>query len=467
MRTTAFSKALPVAIGLSLTGAVCAGNDAGTTQTQQQKLEQIEQQMQALQAQLQELKAQNAKLSAQQQQQTQQQAALAAAQEQQQMAVKPSPLDNISLWGYGEMYYTHPTKKSADTQADLARAVFGIGYRFDDNTHFNSEFEVEHAVSSASDVGEFEVEQFYIEHKVADWVNLNAGLFLIPAGLLNESHEPTNFYGVQRNFVETLIIPSTWREGGLALHGNTESGIRWNVGLTTGLDLSKWNFTPEYAPYQTALELEDNDVAPMQATHQELALANAQHLSQYLSLNYSGTPGLLLGATLFTGGVVRSQPNVPDNERVTLWETHARWTPGKFDLSAVYAHGSFSNTAEANSQFPGTPNPIPASFYGYYGQLAYNLWESGGYRLAPFARAERYNMGASYDGIPAGFSTRPTQPLPLESGGFGYWPQSDDTVYTAGANFYISPNVVFKIDYQKFMVNTDFTRVDLGLGLSF
>ncbi len=43
---------------------------------------------------------------------------------------------------------------------DLARAVFGIGYRLDDQTEFNSEYEVEHAVSSADDVGEFEVEQF-------------------------------------------------------------------------------------------------------------------------------------------------------------------------------------------------------------------------------------------------------------------------------------------------------------------
>jgi hypothetical protein len=30
----------------------------------------------------------------------------------------------------------------------------------------------------------------------------------MPFGLLNEHHEPTNFYGVQRNFVETLITSS-------------------------------------------------------------------------------------------------------------------------------------------------------------------------------------------------------------------------------------------------------------------
>ena len=36
-------------------------------------------------------------------------------------------------------------------------------------------------------------------------------------GFTNERHEPPTFYGVERNFVETAIIPSTWREGGVML----------------------------------------------------------------------------------------------------------------------------------------------------------------------------------------------------------------------------------------------------------
>ena len=54
---------------------------------------------------------------------------------------------------------------------DLARAVFGIGYQFDDRTEFNSEYEVEHAVASADDVGEFEVEQFYVDRRLSDSVS--------------------------------------------------------------------------------------------------------------------------------------------------------------------------------------------------------------------------------------------------------------------------------------------------------
>ena len=378
---------------------------------------------------------------------------------------------NVKLWGYGEVYYTDPLHDRQRAQADLARAVFGIGYSFDSRTEFNSEYEVEHAVASSADVGEFEVEQFYVDRQLNDAVTVRAGLFLMPFGLLNEHHEPTNFYGVQRNFVETLIIPSTWREGGFNFHGNTDSGFGWNVGLTTGFDLSKWDFAPEFPQYTTALELEDSDVAPLQATHQELALANARDLSQYVALSYFGVPGLTVGGAISTGKAVTvpSPPNAPigGSQRVTLWEGHVRWTPDKFDLSALYARGTISNLASTNASNPGSPNPIPSSFYGYFLQSAYDVWQHGDYRVSPFVRWEVYNMGSSYEGTPGPVIPTGLVPLAASPGDYGYWPRKEDRVWTVGANLYATPHVVLKLDYQHFMINSGFTRVDLGLGLNF
>ena len=378
---------------------------------------------------------------------------------------------NVKLWGYGELYYTDPVHDRNRAQADLARAVFGIGYSFDSRTEFNSEYEVEHAVASSSDPGEFEVEQFYVDRQINDAVTVRGGLFLMPFGLLNEHHEPTNFYGVQRNFVETLIIPSTWREGGFNFHGDTQSGFGWNAGLTTGFDLSKWDFAPEFPQYTTALELEDNGSAPLQSTHQELALANAHDLSQYVALSYFGVPGLTVGGAVSTGKAasVPAPPNAPiaGSQRVTLWEGHVRWTPDRFDLSALYARGTISNLAGTNASNPGSPNPIPSSFYGYYVQGAYDVWQHGEYRVSPFARWEVYNMGASYEGTPG--PVIPTGQIPLTGapGDYGLWPRNQDRVWTIGANLYATPHVVLKLDYQHFMINNGFTRFDLGLGLNF
>lgn len=350
-----------------------------------------------------------------------------------------------TLWGYGEVNYTRPKNDGSQTQADLRRAVFGIGYRFNENTRFMSEFEIEHAIASAEDEGEIEVEQFYIDHKLTDYANLKAGLFLIPAGLLNESHEPTHYYGVERNFVESAIIPTTWREGGAAVYGSTEFGLAWDVGLTTGHDLGKWD-----------ADSEEGRESPMGAMHQELALAKAHDLSTYVALNYRGIPGFTAGGTVYTGkiaqGTTDPQFKLASNSRLTFWDAHTRWTPGDFDLSAVYAKGTISDTTDLNLTFAGKPTPVPKEFYGWYTQAAYKVWQSGTYALSPFVRYERFNTAAAYAPMPLGLAvdTAPTE-----------------TVVTYGVNFYLNPNVVFKADYQKFSEESDRDRYDLGLGIAF
>src|SRR5437868_15000538 len=108
-------------------------------------------------------------------------------------APAPSPVaaSATTLWGCGEMNYNHPTAHAADAQADLRRAVIGFSHAFDETTHVYGELEWEHAVSSAEDAGETEVEQLYIEHALAPQYGVRAGLKLVPLGLLNEHHEPT------------------------------------------------------------------------------------------------------------------------------------------------------------------------------------------------------------------------------------------------------------------------------------
>jgi hypothetical protein len=473
MNSASASKALIVIVVVSSAGAIAAdpespGAAPTSVETLEQKVDTMSKQLEELKAQLKELKSQSAVPATPQAQEpapAKVQAPLPQPAQAKAETPAPAPAeqpasaglsrwDKVSLWGYGEIYYLRPTTDASQTTADLARVVFGIGYQFNQDTRFNSEFEWEHAVTSATDSGEVEVEQFYVDHNLNTWASFQAGLFLIPAGLLNEHHEPTNFYGVQRNFVETLIIPTTWREGGVALKANTSNGFTGTVGLTTGLNFSKWEFNPATPLYNSAFELEFNNVAPMQATHQELSIADAQHLSGFASLNYTGVLGLVVGGSVFTGKQAPALSNIPDNQHATLWEVHARWQPGKFDLSGVYARGYFTNTAEANIQFPGASNPLPASFYGYYLQAAYRLWQHNEMSLNPFVRWERYNMASSYAGV--------TWQVPPEG-----FPQPHDTVTTIGANYYLTPNVVFKVDYQHFLVNQTFTRIDLGMGLSF
>ena len=357
----------------------------------------------------------------------------------------PAPLvadaNATQLWGYGELNYTRPIANASAAQADLRRAVLGFSHAFDADTHVYGELEWEHAVVSADDAGESEVEQLYVEHQLRPELALRAGLSLVPLGLLNEHHEPGSYYGVERNFVETAIIPSTWREGGISLLGSTEAGFNWNVGVSTGFDLSRWDATSG-----------DGRESPLGSIHQELQLAKAHDPSVYAAANWQGVPGLTLGGGVFTGGVGQGQDFPAKDARLVLGEVHARWQPGPFDLSALYARGHISDTEAFNLSFLGNPTPVPESFWGSYVQGAWRVWQRGDSSLAPFVRVEAFNTAAAYASMPPGLgvATAPTE-----------------RVWNVGMNYWLTPGVVFKLDYQDFNIDTAGNRFNLGVGYQF
>ncbi|MGJ7916294.1 hypothetical protein ACI48D_12580 [Massilia sp. LXY-6] len=344
--------------------------------------------------------------------------------------------------GYGEVNYNRPVRNASGTQTDVRRAVIGIQHRFDDKTKVVAEFEWEHGVVSASDKGESEVEQLYVEREFNGGLRGKAGLFLMPVGLLNQTHEPTAYYGVERNFVETAIIPTTWREAGLGLSGEFGDGFAWDTGLTTGFDLSKWD--PASG---------EGRESPPGSIHQEGQLAKSRDLSLHGALNWRGYPRLLVGGSVFTGKAGHATPGFAANDaRLTLLDLHTRFTPGAWDLSALWAYGRISNTEALNATFVGNPTPVPSSFAGWYLQAAYKLWQSGDYVLSPFARFESFNTARSYAAQPAGLGV-PATPY--------------ERVATIGANLMVGQGVVLKADYQKFRQDKSLDRINLGLGFAY
>jgi len=125
---------------------------------------------------------------------------------------------NTSIGGYGEMHYEN--NKGTGT-IDFHRYVLFINHDFNDILSFNSEFELEHAIAGEGKGGEVELEQAYLEHNWKqfglDNTSAKYGVFLIPCGIMNETHEPNTFYGVERNGVEKEICSNTRWEGGVQL----------------------------------------------------------------------------------------------------------------------------------------------------------------------------------------------------------------------------------------------------------
>jgi hypothetical protein len=365
---------------------------------------------------------------------------------QRQQAEAPAPMPPVAapvapatvISGYGELNYNRPTRNASAAQTDVRRAVIGIQHRFDEKTKIVSEFEWEHAIASATDVGESAIEQLYVEREFANGMRGKAGLFLIPAGLLNTNHEPTAYYGVERNFVETAIIPSTWREVGIGLSGDLANGLAWDAGLTTGFDITKWDATGG-----------DGRESPLGSIHQEGQLAKSRNLSVHGALNWRGVPGLLLGGSVFTGNAGHKTADfaAPD-ARITVVDLHGRYTPGHWDLSALYARGEIRNVDALNIGFAGEATPVPASFAGWYTQAAYQLLKSGDYVFSPFVRYEQFNTAKRYSALAMAGA-------------------ADEKVVTVGANLRMGEGVVLKADYQKFSEDKSRDRLNLGVGFAY
>jgi Phosphate-selective porin O and P len=346
------------------------------------------------------------------------------------------------LTSYGEISYSRPSRDTSATQATVGRFVLGFNHRFNERTKAVAELEVENAVTSAGDSGEVAVEQVYVEHKLNDTYGLRAGLFLMPIGLINQNHEPTSYYGVFRPAVETQIIPSTLREIGLQVFGEHDNGISWTAGLSTAPDLTKWDPTDAQA-----LE------SPLRAIHQEGQLAKARNLSMFGAVDWRGMPGLRIGAGAMSGKIGHGTAGfAANNARYTLWDIHAKWTPGPWDLSAVYARGSISGAGNLNATFAGAPYLVPKTFDGLSLQAAYKFRLAGDYTVSPFVRLESVNTGRSFDGVVPG--------LNVDS-------YATERITTVGANFNVTPAVVFKADVQRYKIAKDSNRFNLGLGYSF
>ncbi len=362
-----------------------------------------------------------------------------------------SPLDRslglgsggTNITGYGEVAYSK-FRQSGNATADLQRLVFGFNHRFDERLSFHSEIEIEHAVVSSVDNGEMAVEQAWLNYKVSDAANVKGGLFLIPLGILNETHEPPTYYGVMRNQVETRIIPTTWRELGAGVHGVVSEGLRYDAGITTNFDSGKL----------------DERTTGIRSAHQEGQEASARNLAVYGALNYR-RPGLLVGGGVFTGNT--GQNGVSNSvlkgvsARLTLWDVHTQYRLGRLDLQALYAAGTLGDAGKVTAAIlAAAPTPAdafaaPRTLKGGYVQAAYHVYKLRNFDVAPFVRYERIDIKQQED----------------PANGLLQDPNNIERIKTFGVNFWVHPQVVLKADIQRYATDKSQDRFSLGLGFMF
>ncbi|MFL5411871.1 MAG: hypothetical protein ACJ79D_10885 [Myxococcales bacterium] len=307
---------------------------------------------------------------------------------------RTTAMSGSAFGGYGELTYNDPN--NGPGVVDLRRFVLYFGHDFSERLRFYSEVEVEHAVSSADDQGEVEIEQAYLDGLLHKKINLRGGVILMPVGIINIYHEPPSFNGVDRPDVDQFVIPTTWREAGAGIFGELAEGLRYQLYGVTAFNAN--GFTAD---------------AAIREGHQEAQLAYAGDFGGVARLDYEPVLGTVFGVSAYgatSGNTLRSSVGrVP----VAMFEADVRTRWQGFTARAEVA-GLFVGDAGPLNQAlaAGSPEqqealPISSSAWGGYLEVGYDLLRllapSERQSLTAFTRAEYVDTQAD---VPAGFDAR-------------------------------------------------------------
>jgi len=321
-----------------------------------------------------------------------------------------SKASKTSIGGYGELHYNNIEDSES---IDFHRFVLFFNHEFSDSIRFVSELELEHSLAGDGKPGEVELEQAYVEMDLTDDTTLKTGLFLVPVGILNETHEPPTFYGVERNPVEKNIIPSTWWEAGAGINTKFGEGFSADFALHSGLEVPTDGGSKDFL---------------IRSGRQKVASANADSLAFTARVKYTGVPGLELAASYqiqddVTQGVLGAG--------ASLFTTHAIYNKGGFGLRALYAMWDIDG---ADAAAIGRDEQE-----GYYVEPSYRINES-------FGVFARYNAWDNNAGDIADTEMKQSNI------GLNYWPHED---------------VVLKVDFENRSGAQDGSGFNLGFGYQF
>lgn len=345
----------------------------------------------------------------------------------------------LSVGGYGELLYEGKastlqsgTHVGSEKTADALRMVLYTGYKFSDRIVFNAEIEFEHGgFSDEHPEGEAIVEFYYLDFLLHRSLNLRAGQLLVPMGFVNELHEPPAFLGARRPEVEQRIIPSTWHELGVGLHGDLPSGLTYRVYLMNGLNGARFS------------------ASGIAGGRQDGNKAQAQSLAWAGRLDWTPQNGVLLGASFYTGN--SNQTGMGAALTTTLWDAHAEYRGQGLQVRGLYA-ATTNRAAGVAALDPADPaRAVGTQQWGGYLEVGYDLLKGARMALVPYVRYERLNtQQAVVPGVSRDLS-------------------EDRTLLTAGLAFKPIPQVAVKADWTRSEdhARTGRNQLSLALGYTF
>ena len=334
--------------------------------------------------------------------------------------------------GYMDFHYNN--RQDEDAVLDFHRFVLLFNHSFSDRVRFVAELELEHAVVSNETEGELELEQAYVDFLISRQFNVRAGMLLAPVGIINERHEPPVFHGVERPFVDTVIIPTTWFDTGAGIHGELAGGFRYRAYAMAPLDATGFS----------AEGIRDG--------RQKGAESNARSLAGTGRFEYVGYPGLVLGTSFWSGDT--GFRDIRFDTSLTMFELDGRYRRGELETRGQYVHAFLDGMDELNASQQRTvgvnPN-VAEQIRGFYLEASYFIVPKPAPReVAMFVRYENFDTQFR---MPTGY-------VPLK--------EFDRDAWVVGVTYFPDPDVAVKVDYTVLANQSGVVRApnafNIGLG---
>jgi hypothetical protein len=328
------------------------------------------------------------------------------------------------IGGYGQFTLNSVLpgdQREFNTRASVRRLVLFVAHPITDDIRVYTEFEWENAVACQSCSGSVEVEQAFVQWRLAgDAFMLRAGLLLVPMGIVNQWHEPPVFHGVERPAVDQFIIPSTWRELGAGFAGTIAELFRYELYLTTTLDPTR---------------LSESGLAGAR-TLGSLALARAFAVTGRAEIE--PVLGMIAGVSFFLSDLggnskyYRSNGTERDLRLPLLgYALDARMRRWGFEARVVWSQFFFPNASDLLNAYRSDRSPlfireatvgtVPERIQGGYVEVAYNVFHllQLSHELLGFVRLETYDTQAA---VPDSYKRNPALNIDELTAGLTYRP---------------------------------------------
>ena len=267
--------------------------------------------------------------------------------------------------GYGQFKFEYDFQNKTAT-ANLTRNVLFLGHKFTNTIYFFSEMELEDArIVGGEPSGEISMEQLFLKFNINRDIYLQAGLFIPRIGITNENHLPTTFNGNDRPYVETFLIPATWREIGVGLYGRFRAvpGLNYSFAVMNGLKSSR---------FVNGSGIREGRQEGSNATASNLAITGA--LLYYLKDWRFQASGYFGGSA----GLVKRQADSlqldsgPFGTPIGLAEADLQYHKNGVSFKALAAMVNVRDAFAINRAYG---NNTPGTMIGMYAEIGYNFYQ--------------------------------------------------------------------------------------------